>query len=187
MSRYSVLIASYAALLLTFPLRAADPKVADVGTRQFAVECRIVDATSGKQQVQTCPKVTVFEHQRASMVDQVQRPFVIAASPAGDKACKPHIVVLPEGLAIDLACHANGPVSVTLDVTIEQPKIVDVDEVQVDAQTTVQQPQVVIAKSRHFAICKGGEPLTITLDGRKLGKSKRWAEFVVREIAGDTN
>ena len=187
MTRSSLLLVCIAELLVASQARAAEPKDADIGTRQFAIECRLIDASSGKRQVQACPKVTVFEHQRASIVDMVQRPFVIAASPAGGNAQQPHIVVLPEGLAIDLACHANGSGSVTLDVTIEQPKIVDVDEVQVDAQTTVQQPRVEIAKSRHFAVCKSGEPLTIALDGRKPGKSKRWAEFVVREIQGKTN
>ncbi|MEX2175577.1 MAG: hypothetical protein WD872_14535 [Pirellulaceae bacterium] len=182
-----IFAAATLALLVVGTACQADEPAALVEPRQFDVEFRIIDASSGKQQVQLCPKVTVFEHQRVSIVDQVQRPFVIAASPAGGNAQQPHIVVLPEGLAIDLACHANGTGSVTLDVTIEQPKIVDVDEVKVDAQTTVQQPRVEIAKSRHFAICKSGQPLTIALDGRKADKSKRWAEFVVREIHSESN
>ncbi len=187
MTRLSLLLVCVAVLLATSGARAAEPQSPVNYDRQFAIQCRLIDASSGKQQVQACPKVTVFEHQRASIVDLVQRPFVIAASPAGGKAQQPHIVVLPEGLAIDLACHANGASSVTLDVTIEQPKIVDVDEVQVDAQTTVQQPRVEIAKCRHFAICKSGEPLTIALDGRKFGTSKRWAEFVIREVRDEAN
>lgn len=187
MTRPSLLLVCIAVLLAASLARAAEPQSPVNYDRQFAIECRLIDASSGKQEVQACPKLTVFEHQRVSIVDMVQRPFVIAVSPAGDNAQQPQIVVLPEGLAIDLACHANGASSVTLDVTIEQPKIVDVDEVQVDAQTTVQQPRVEIAKSRHFAICKSGEPLTLALDGRKLGKSKRWAEFVIREINDTQN
>ncbi len=182
MPHLSLPLVCVAALLAVSEAPAAEPQTPVNYDRQFAIECRLIDASSGKQQVQTCPKVTLFEHQKASITDLVLRPFVIAASPVGDKASQPHIEALPEGLTIDLACHANGSGPVTLDVTIEQPKIVAVDEVKVDSNTSVQQPRVEIAKSRHFAVCKDGEPLTIALDGRKLGKSKRWAEFVVREV-----
>ena len=187
MTRSSQLLLGVAVLLVASMARSAEPEASSADTRQFAIECRLIDASSGKQIVQVCPKVTLFEHQKASISDLVLRPFVIAASPAGDNARQPHIEVLPEGVTIDLACHANGPDSVTLDVTIETPKIVAVDEIKVDERTSVQQPRVEIAKSRHFALCKDGEPLTIALDGRKSGKSKRWAEFVVRELRQEAN
>jgi hypothetical protein len=186
MSRSSLWLLCVAVLLFPGLAPADETENASLGTRQFAIECRLIDASSGKQQVQVCPNVTVFEHQRASLSELVLRPFVVAVSTGGDKTQQPHVTALPEGVTIDVACHANGPGSVTLDVTIEQPKIVAVEVVQIDERTNVQQPQVKIAKTRHFAVAKSGEPLTIALDERKPGKSKRWAEFVVRELPGET-
>jgi hypothetical protein len=182
MTRSWLLLICVAVLLAASGARA-EPQSPVNYDRRFAVECRLVDASSGKQQVQACPNVTVFEHQRVSIVDLVQRPFVVAVSPPDGNAQQPHIAMLPEGVTFELACHANNAGSVTLDVTIEQSKIVAVEVVQIDDQTNIQQPRVKIAKTRHFAVAKSGEPLTIALDERKPGKSKRWAEFVVREVA----
>jgi hypothetical protein len=185
MSRSLLLVATAAATLMSASLAStAEPESKVNEARQFAIECRLVDATSGKQQAQLCPKVTVFEHQRAAFSNLVQRPFVVAVSPTADKAQKPHIEVLPEGVTIDLACHSNGQASVTLDVTIEQSKIGDVEVIKVDDQTSIQQPRMAIAKSRHFIAAKGGAPFAIPLDNQPLEKSKRWADFVIIELHG---
>jgi hypothetical protein len=182
MSRSSLPLASIALLLSAAPLAAVEPEAAVNDARQFHVECRITDATSGKRQVRQCPKVTLFEHQKAAISDLVLRPFVIAVSPAGDGAPKPQIEVLPEGLTIDLCCHGSEAGSVTLDVTLEESKITKVRVAKLDDKTSVQQPQVEIVKRRQFLQAESGSPFTISLDGQPAGKSKRWADFVVIEL-----
>jgi hypothetical protein len=180
-----VLIASCATLLATFPLRAAEPKDADIGTRQFAIECRIVDATKGKQQIQACPKVTLFEHQPATISNLVHRPFVVAVKPAGNDAVEPIIAVLDEGWTIDLCCHANNHGKYTLDLTIAELRIEDVQVEEINDTITVQQPRMESTKRRHFVAAQDGQRFTIPLDDRPAGKSRRWAELVVAERRPD--
>jgi len=167
---------------LVSPLLGAESSSRSHEKREFAIEIRLVDCTKGKEEAHSCPKVTLFEGQRATISDLVQRPFVVAASPASDNARQPCIEVVSEGLTIDMVCHANGGGSVTLDATVEQSKIEKVDVVKIDEATSVQQPHVEIAKSRHFVTTKTGERFTIPLDGRKAGESQRRAVIMIREI-----
>lgn len=163
---------------------AAEPQKPDVDAgdaRQFTIECRLVDESGAKRSVSICPRVTVFEHQRATISDQVKRPFVVAVAPRGD-AHEPIIEVLPEGWTIEVACHACGGNKATLDVTLERSQITKVDVEAFDAKTNVQRPQVALTKSRHFQTVRSGEPLTIPLDGKPLADSQLRADLVVIDL-----
>jgi hypothetical protein len=153
--------------------------------REFAIECRIVDATGRQEQIETCPKVTVFEHQAASIKNLTSRPFVVAVRDKGKEAAEPIIEVLDEGWTFDLCCHGNGRGKCTLDVTICELAIAGVEVAAVNAQTSVQQPRQDVTKRRHFVAAADGERLTIALDGKPAGKSRRYAELIVREQFND--
>lgn len=169
-------------LLPALAASAADPLAkAETSAREFAIECRIVDASSGKKQFQACPKVTLFEHQPATISNLTSRPFVVAVKPTGNDAVEPIIEVLDEGWTIDVRCHANNHGKYTLDLTIAESQIADVVEAAINDATTVQQPRLEVTKRRHFVDAKDGERFTISLDGRPALKSRRWAELVVRE------
>lgn len=191
MSRLTLVVASVVSFLATCYLsRAAEPaKATEVvvdKTRQFVVECRIIDTTCGKHQATVCPKVTIFEDKRATITDLVQRPFVIAVSDKGG-VYEPVIEVLPEGWTIEVCCHSNGNAKATLDVTLEHASIVKVDVEKLDGTTNIQRPQVALAKTRQFAAVRSGKPFTIPLDGKPLTESKRWADFVVIDLGRDAN
>lgn len=164
---------------------AAEPKQlpanASGDARQFCIECRVIDASGTKQAVTICPRVTVFEHNRATITDQVKRPFVVAVTPRGD-AFEPIIEVLPEGWTIDVACHASGGDRATLDITLERSQITKVDVEALDAKASVQRPQLALLKTRHFQTVRSGEPLTIPLDGKPLADSKLKADLVVIDL-----
>ncbi len=180
--RLRIVLASIGLLLPAFVVLAANPSAKPEATgREFAIECRIVDATSGKQQIQTCPKVTLFEHQPATISNLTRRPFVVAVKPAASGAMEPIIEILDEGWTIDVRCHANNHAKYTLDLTIAESLIEDVQEAAINDTTTVQQPWLKVTKRRHFAAAKDGERFTVPLDDRPVGKSRRWAEVVVRE------
>lgn len=149
--------------------------------RQFTIECRVIDESGAKRSVSLCPRVTVFEHQRATITDQVKRPFVVAVAPRGD-AFEPIIEVLPEGWTIEVACHACAGNKATLDVTLERSQITKVDVEALDAKTNVQRPQVALTKSRHFQTVRSGEPLTIPLDGKPLADSQLKVDLVVIDL-----
>jgi len=150
--------------------------------RQYTVECRIVDSSSGKPLSVAAPKVVVFEHKTATITDHVQRPFVVAASPTAEGGQEPAIAVLTEGWTIELTCHASGPGHVTLDLTIEESQVVGVDVREVDDEISIQSPRVKFTKLRKFVTKRPGESFTVALDGKSKATSKRRAEFVITEL-----
>lgn len=182
----SLALAVASMVAMVSPLALAESTDGTSAKREFAMEIRLLERVAGKEQVQSLPKVTLFEGQRATISDLVQRPFVVAVSPQSDASLRPCIEVVSEGLTLDLVCHANGPDSVTLDATAEQSKIVKVDAVQIDEDTSIQQPHVKIAKSRHFVTTNTGKVFTIPLDGRKAGSSQRRAVITIREVRSAT-
>lgn len=170
-------------LAVCFQTLAAEPEAAKRDEpRQFAIECRIVDRSSDEAKALACPKVTVFAHKRATISELIQRPFVVAVSDT-DGGKQPVIEVLSDGWTIDLACHASGPKHVTVDLTIEEMRIVDVEVRRVDGDTNIQVPQVDHSKLRRFVTRKPGESFIVALDGKPPAESNRYAEFVVNELA----
>lgn len=150
--------------------------------RKYVIECRIVDASSGSDQTISRPKIALVEHRKASFRVQVERPFVIAVSPAKDGAHEPIIELVREGRTFEFAYHASGSNHVTLDLAIEETQIVDVEVKKVDDEISIQVPKIEITRLRRFVTGRPGETLIVPLDGKSAADSKRRAEFVVAQL-----
>ena len=154
----------------------------------YIVTCKLIDRTkeTGTPRTVTPPNISVLDGKTAQILNQVQRPFVVAVSPIvgdGDVTVhQPVIVVLSEGFTVDLRVNANGNGLVTLDVTVEEQTIerVDIKEV-VPGKVAVQSPRLRLTKQRVFELAKLGQPTSITLDDKDAKDSKRLMEFVVTQ------
>jgi hypothetical protein len=186
-------IPSSAALCLLFVIGFVHGSLAKEAPRpaaipSFTVTCRLIDRTKEDETPRTMapPKISVLEGKTSQVLNQVQRPFVVAASPiVGDDnvtAHQPVIAVISEGITVDFRVNTNGNSLVTLDVTIEEQTIerVDIKDV-VPGKVAVQSPKLHLTKQRVFELIKLGQPTSIALDGKDVKESKRLLEFVVTQ------
>ena len=170
------------------PGSLADENSKPAAVPSYTVTCKLIDRTKvdGAPEAMTPPKVSVRDGKTAQIVNQVQRPFVVAASPiVGDDevtAHQPVIAVLSEGVTVDFRVNTNGSGLVTLDLTIEEQTIVDVEIKEVvPGKVAIQSPRLRLTKQRVFELVKLGQPISIALDGKDVKESKRLLEFVVTQ------
>lgn len=151
--------------------------------QQYTVFCRWI-----KQQDEflACPALTVSDGEKGSISDTSQSPFVTGVTPLTDpnnpKAfvqLQPHIVVLDEGMKIDLIVVGKQPDGASVDITVEQSKITKVDTKQISSSTTIQLPSVEIAKKRVFDFVRFGEPFVVPLGEKRADGTMPRLEIVV--------
>ena len=182
-----VLVASSLLLVVGFahPSRGGETSQAATAPA-YTVGCRLIDRTdgTGKARIVTPPKFSVFAGKPAQILDQTQRPFVVATAPVpGDESAhQPVIAVLSEGFALEFCINDNGSGLVTVDVTFEEQTIerVDIKDV-VPGKVSVQSPRQCSTKQRVFELAKLGQSTSVALDGKSLKESKHSLEFVVTQ------
>jgi len=142
--------------------------------QRYTVSCSWIKRHAGVDENDS-RTLTLFDGEKGSIDDTYQSPFVIGVRLPNPKeqVPQPYIVVLHEGLKIDLLITGFQPNGVTMDVTVEQSQITKVDTKQINAdkKTTVQIPSVDIQKKRIFDFVKFGEALVVPT-GEKLADDK---------------
>jgi hypothetical protein len=163
------------------PARSAEPAAPEIHRPYEVKFCFLELRDDGKHVVGT-PTVTVRNHRRASFYVGPERPFVVAVSPAGEGGLEPIVETVREGRRIDFACHTTVNGQVTLDLNIEETKVVEVIVKELDDKTSIQQPQVKINKVRRFVTGPVGDTLIVPLDDQPAARSKYWAEIVIEKL-----
>ena len=178
-------------LLLAGSLALAQP-----GKPSFVVECRIVDLqkvahSEGKKNdstgsvaahiethrlAHTLPRLTLSDGESATISNESQRPFVTAVKSTthGKEAA---ITILNEGTKVALSVTSVDSEYVTLDATIQDSSIVNVEERVADQDGTLAQaPTVESAQVRLVGPVRLGEKREIELGH----DSDRTVELVIR-------
>jgi beta-lactamase regulating signal transducer with metallopeptidase domain len=141
--------------------------------------CGVVVATLGHEQVEKLltaaqadrqtnllqsPKVTVFNSQRAFIVDGTQRPFVVGVKHGADGIKRPKITVIDEGLRLDIRPTQRDATEVQLDARVALSHI---DEVRTASarlggeMTTIQLPSVQRRRVDVASLMQDGQSLLI--------------------------
>jgi len=173
-----------AALIGTLPSMAGEES-SPVGfqpKQRYTVRCRWIRE---HDDYLDCPALTLCDGARGSICDTSQSPFVtgVTRSTGPAYANQPHIVVLDEGLKIDLIVSGRQPHGASVDVTVEQSKITRVDTKPIDSDTWIQIPVVDIRKKRVFDFVEFGSPLVVALGEKHAGGTVPRLEIVVSDGA----
>ena len=136
-------------------------------SNRYGVLCRWIDA---KGEVVMAPKLKLPENQKGIVSSMTKRPFVIGTTPEG-KAQRPHIVVIEDGLSIEVTVAGRHPDGASIDVTVEESKILDIGTKKIAPDTTIQIPHVDNQKKRIVDFVKYGEVFSIRL-GKKHSASR---------------
>jgi len=144
----------------------------------YCVRCRFVDA---KGSVLFAPTLGLDEGKEGIVSDCSQTPFVVGFT-TENKVKQPHIVVLSEGTIIHVSVvseagqEASGA---TLDVTVEQSKIGDVDTKKVDPKTAIQIPHIAFQKKRAIDFVKFGKIMTIPMAEKSASGNEPRIELIL--------
>ena len=123
--------------------------------RQYTILCRWIDRNGG---VYMAPRLILCEGRKGTFANTTQSPFVPGVTPEGDgTARQPNIVVIDEGTVVEVTVLGWRPGGATVDATVEQSTIKDVEARQIDPDTTVQIPHVDIRKKRIIDFVKSGD------------------------------
>ncbi len=131
------------------------------------------------------PAITVTDGAKWSISDISQSPFVIGVTRVTDPITKavtqrPHIVVLEDGMKIDLIVAGRQADGATVDVTVEQSKIAgEVAIKECSPGTRIQIPSVDIEKKRVFDFVKFGEAFVVPLGEKRAKGTRSRLEIVV--------
>jgi hypothetical protein len=161
---------------------------------RFEVECRLVElqkaATPDKEgdsngrksghivthRITTvAPKVSLCSDQPAMIANECQRPFVTAFKTTSNGK-EPVITILKEGIRVDFSLESVDSRYVTLDATIQDSRIGEVEERIADEQGAVAQaPTVETKQIRFVGSMRLGEKREIPFND----DSDRSVEFVI--------
>ena len=159
----------------------------------YIVRCRLVN---GKGPDIYLPPNGIYDGQEGGVEYLSQTPFVVGfTTDKTDKNVKqPHIVVLSEGTVIHVSVmseagqEANGA---TLDVTVEQSKIGDVDTKNINPKTTIQVPHIAVQKKRVIDFVKYGKIMTIPMADKSASGNEPRIELILgppgKEIEAPAN
>ncbi len=112
------------------------------------------------------PKLNLPENQKGTLSSTTKSPFVIGATLEG-KAQRPHIVVVQDGLWVEIMIGGRQPDGASVDVTVEQSKIGDIETKKLNPSLTIQKPHVDCQKKRFIDFVKYGEVFSIHLGETK--------------------
>ena len=170
-------LAVWMLLVVTFQVtRAEDTRQPQSQpTQRYSVLCRWIDA---KGAIVMAPKLTLSEGQKGTVADTAQSPFVTGVTTVG-KTHESHIVVIQEGSIVEMTVAGRQPNGATVDVTVEQSKIGDVETKKVGPDTSVQIPHVELHKKRVIDFVKFGESLAIPSGERQADGNMPRIELVV--------
>ncbi len=123
----------------------------------------LIEAAQKNQQtnILRAPKVTLFDGQKASIKDQMQRPFVVALQRNGAEF-EPQIEAIPEGTSIDVRATTK-PGAVRMDLAIQLSEIANVKTRPAGpANTAIQVPRVAASRVALSALVKDGDTLVVS-------------------------
>ncbi len=144
----------------------------------YCVRCRFVDA---KGSVLFAPTLGLEDGKEGIVSNGSQTPFVVGFT-TENKVKQPHIVVLSEGTSIHVSVVSEAgqeATGATLDVTIEQSKIGDVDTTTVDPKTAIQIPHIAFQKKRVIDFVKYGKVMTIPMADKSASGNEPRIELIV--------
>jgi hypothetical protein len=137
---------------------------------QVTVLCRKID---DRGIYQIFPKQTLSDERKGLFADIAQSPFVVGVTPIKGKyaeAMQPNIVILDEGMNIEVTIRGRLDHGASVEIAIEQSKIGEVETKEIiPGKTAIQIPHVELHKKRVFDFLKYGEVLAISLDGKDKG------------------
>lgn len=146
-------------------------EAAKAGHQMYVIECRIANKTDDGEETECCaPKISVPEGRPASISTRTQTPFVTAIQVDG-KQETPRIVVLEEGLSAELSVHRDHDGLVSLDATVHNSKIVEVNKKH--GHQAFRHETHTVRINECVAL---GELLTVDLEGPE---GRQTAQFVV--------
>lgn len=161
------LVGVSALLVVVSSAQAREPGLPGQGQAKdrYTVHCRWIKENDA---IVAFPALSLADGERGTLSETSQSPFVTAVTPVTGPNTKeaaqlPHIVVLDEGMKIDVMVMGRQPGGVSVDVTVEESQITAVDVKLVSPQTSVQAPSVDTRKKRVFDFAKFGEPLAVFL------------------------
>ncbi len=156
----------------------------------YCVRCRFVDA---KGSVLFAPTLGLEDGKEGVVSDGSQTPFVVGFT-TENRVKQPHIVVLSEGTVIHVSVVSEAgqeATGATLDVTVEQSKIGDVDTKKVDPKTAIQVPHIAFQKKRVIDFVKYGEVMTIPMAEKSASGNEPRIELILnppgKEIEAPAN
>ncbi len=156
----------------------------------YCVRCRFVDA---KGSVLFAPTLGLEDGKEGIVSDCSQTPFVVGFT-TENKVKQPHVVVLSEGTSIHVSVVSEAgqeATGATLDVTIEQSKIGDVDTKNVDPKTAIQIPHIAFKKKRAIDFVKYGKVMTIPMAEKSESGNEPRIELIIgppgKEIEAPAN
>ena len=147
------------------------------GVPVYCVRCRLVDAKGSV----LAPALALEDGKEGIVSDCSQTPFVVGFT-TDKKMKQPHIVVLSEGTLIHVSVvseaghEASGA---TLDVTVEQSKIGDVDTKNIDPKTAIQIPHIAFHKKRVIDFVKYGKIMTIPMTEKSESGNEPRIELIL--------
>ncbi len=112
------------------------------------------------------PKLNLPGNQKGTLSSTTKSPFVIGATPEG-KAHRPHIVVVQDGLWVEILIGGRQPDGASVDVTVEQSKIGNIETKKISPSLTIQKPHIDCQKKRFIDFVKYGEVFSIHLGETK--------------------
>tara|TARA_R110000850_G_scaffold107453_10_gene219092 strand:- start:7692 stop:9977 length:2286 start_codon:yes stop_codon:yes gene_type:complete len=152
-------------------------------------EFKLIQAAQSDERSQCAfnPKVTLFNGQKGSIVNQVQRPFVIGVHKAKSGELKPELKVIAEGMTLELRPILTADhTAVRLEVLVKQSEIsrVKIMETQVSGKKiNFQVPSVEQRRISVAADLSGKNSLLISLPPTLHSKSFQYL-LLKAEILG---
>ncbi|QDU05811.1 Regulatory protein BlaR1 [Gimesia chilikensis] len=149
-------------------------------------EFKLIQAAQSDEKSQCAfnPKVTLFNGQKASIANQVQRPFVIGIHKVDSGELKPQVKVITEGMTLEIRPVLTADHSaVQVDLLVEQSEIsrVKIMETQVSGRkVNYQVPSVEKRLIRVAADLNGKNSLLISLPPTL--HSKRYQYLLLKAV-----
>jgi hypothetical protein len=132
------------------------------------------------------PPLTLVEGEKCGVHDGSRRAFVTGATlethpNAKGHALRPKIVVLFEGIKVELTVAGRQPNGASVDATIEQSTITRVDAKKCNQWATVQVPKVATQTKRVLDFVEFDSPLVVPLGEKNAAGISPRLEIIVCE------
>lgn len=177
------LLAVSVALISALPTMAGEEdRPAESQPKQsYTVYCRWIKQ---HDEFLAFPPLSLSDGKKGSISDTTQSPFVTGVTLVTNPKTKPlvgrpHIVVLEDGMKIDLIVAGRQAEGATVDATVELSKITKVDAKRINSNTTIQIPSVDIRKKRVIDFVKFGETFVVPLGEEPANGKMPRLEIVV--------